>query len=45
MKYYRDEQGNLYQVDRETGEKTLVEHGPEGAVSTPDETTEETQED
>ena len=24
-KFYRDEQGNLYSVDRETGERTLIE--------------------
>lgn len=33
MKFYRDEDGNLYSVDRETGEKTLIE---KGSVSDPD---------
>ena len=40
MKFYRDEEGNLYSVDRETGEKTLIS---EGSVSDPD--TDETNED
>lgn len=46
MKFYVDEQGNRYQVDRETGEKVLIQpaESEEGQVNTPDETT-DTQED
>ena len=25
MKFYRDEEGNLYEVDRATGKKTLIQ--------------------
>jgi len=41
MKYYVDEQGNRYSVDRETGEKTLIQpaESETGDVSTPNETT------
>lgn len=46
MKFYVDEKGNRYQVDRETGEKVLIQpiESETGQVSTPDETT-DTQED
>ena len=42
MKFYIDEQGNRYSVDRETGEKTLIqpaaESGQGDEVGGPEET-------
>lgn len=46
MKFYIDEQGNRYSVDRETGERTLIqptaESGNGDSVGGPEETTDET---
>ena len=41
MKFYRDESGNLYEVDRETGDRVLIQEteSETGQVSTQDETT------
>lgn len=48
-KFYRDEQGNLYSVDRETGDKTLIQPaetlGDQTGEAGPDNVSDETNED
>lgn len=39
MKYYIDESGTKFRIDRETGEKVLVQTGPEAGEAVAPETT------